>query len=93
MRPLVALLAAATLGGAHTVAAQTTPAPAGSFVLSAGTDVLGRDFGDATPGIAAHAGYERRIGGVGSPSTGMVTVRSEPSRRTRVLRKTRRRAA
>ena len=63
-RPLM-LLAAATLCGTPAVA-QTTQAPsqpAGRFILSAGTDALARDFGDATPGIAAHAGYERRIGG------------------------------
>lgn len=35
---------------------------AGRFFLSGGTDALGRDFGDAAPGIAAHAGYERRVG-------------------------------
>jgi hypothetical protein len=44
-----------------------SPQPRGAFVLSAGADGLGRDFGDAAPGIAAHAGYERRIGGARSP--------------------------
>src|SRR3712207_898230 len=65
----VLLFAAATLCGAPAVAqtAQSLTLPAGRFVLSAGTDALGRDFGDATPGIAAHAGYERRIGGAHSP--------------------------
>jgi hypothetical protein len=63
------LFAAATLWGVPAVAqtAQAPSQPAGRFVLSAGTDALGRDFGDATPGIAAHAGYERRIGGPLSP--------------------------
>lgn len=65
MRPVV-LLAAATLAAAHAAAAQT-PAPAGRFLLSVGTDALGSDFGTSTPGIAAHGGYERRIGGAGSP--------------------------
>jgi opacity protein-like surface antigen len=65
----VALFAAATLAGMPAVAqtAQAPNLPAGRFVLSAGTDALGRDFGDATPGIAAQAGYERRIGGMRSP--------------------------
>jgi hypothetical protein len=61
----IVLVVAATLCGADAVA-QTTQAPgqpAGRFILSAGTDALGRDFGDATPGIAAHAGYELRMGG------------------------------
>jgi hypothetical protein len=69
LRPAV-LAATATLC-ATPVAAQTpappATAPAGAFVFSAGTDALGRDFGDATPGLAAHAGYERRIGGARSP--------------------------
>jgi len=47
--------------------AATAPPSKSAFVLSAGTDVLGRDFGDATPGLSGHAGYERRIGGAGSP--------------------------
>ena len=61
----VVLFAAATLCAAP-VAAQTTQTPSqpsGRFILSAGTDPLARDFGDATPGIAAQAGYERRLGG------------------------------
>jgi hypothetical protein len=59
------LFAAATLCAAPAVAqtTQTPSQPAGRFILAAGTDPLARDFGDATPGIAAHAGYERRIGG------------------------------
>jgi hypothetical protein len=63
------LFAAATLCGTSAVA-QTAPTPtqpAARFILSAGTDALARDFGDATPGIAAHAGYERRLGGPRSP--------------------------
>ncbi|MFN2563899.1 MAG: hypothetical protein ABR499_02650, partial [Gemmatimonadaceae bacterium] len=65
----VVLFVAATLCGAPAVAqtAQAPSQPAARFILSAGTDALGRDFGDATPGIAAHAGYERRIGGPRSP--------------------------
>jgi hypothetical protein len=61
----VVLFAAATLCGTPAIAqtAQAPSQPAGRFILSAGTDPLARDFGDATPGIAAHAGYERRIGG------------------------------
>jgi hypothetical protein len=61
----VVLVAAATLGGAPAVAqtAQAPRQPAGSVILSVGTDPLARDFGDAAPGIAAHGGYERRIGG------------------------------
>jgi hypothetical protein len=68
LRPVV-LFVAAMLSGAPAVA-QTTQAPsqpAGRFILSAGTDALGRDFGDATPGIAAHVGYELRMGGPTSP--------------------------
>jgi opacity protein-like surface antigen len=68
LRPL-ALVGAATLCATPAVA-QTTHAPsqpAGRFIVSAGTDALARDFGDASPGIAAHAGYERRIGGARSP--------------------------
>ena len=63
------LVAAATLSAAPAVA-QTPQAPsqrAGRFILSAGTDALAQDFGDATPGIAAHAGYEHRIGRPLSP--------------------------
>ncbi len=62
-------VAAATLCAAPAVAqtAQTPSQPAGRFIFSAGTDALARDFGDATPGIAAHGGYERRIGGPLSP--------------------------
>lgn len=68
LRPL-ALVAVATLGAAPAIAqtVQTPSQPAGRFILSAGTDALGRDFGDASPGIAAHGGYERRIGGRFSP--------------------------
>ena len=74
MRPAVTL-AAALLAGAHAAAAQTAsppaaptaPPPPGSFLLSVGTDALGSDFGSSTPGIAAHGGYERRIGGARSP--------------------------
>jgi hypothetical protein len=47
--------------------AQSPSQPAGRFILSAGTDALGRDIGDVTPGIAAHGGYERRVGGPLSP--------------------------
>ena len=65
------LLTAATLCGApalaQTAQAPTPGQPANRFSVSAGTDALGRDFGDATPGIAAHGGYERRIGGPLSP--------------------------
>ncbi len=64
LRPLV-LFAAAILCAAPAVA-QTTQAPsqpASRFIVAGGTDILGREFGDATPGIAAHGGYERRIGG------------------------------
>ena len=50
-----------------TLASDASPRRAGAFFLSAGTDGLGRDFGDATPGLAAHAGYERRLGGARSP--------------------------
>jgi hypothetical protein len=65
----IVLFAAATLCGAPAVAqtAQAPSQPAGRFILSAGTDALARDFGDAAPGIAANAGYERRIGPPGSP--------------------------
>ena len=65
----VALVVGAVLFGAPAVAqtAQRPSQPANRFIISAGTDALGRDFGDATPGIAAHAGYERRIGGQSSP--------------------------
>src|SRR5687768_1870537 len=61
----VVIFAAATLCAAPAVAqtTQTARQPAGRFIVSAGTDALARDFGDATPGIAAHGGYERRIGG------------------------------
>ncbi len=68
LRPLV-LFAAAILCAAPAVA-QTTQAPsqpASRFIVAGGTDILGREFGDATPGIAAHGGYERRIGGRLSP--------------------------
>ena len=73
------LVAAATLAGTPALAqsaAEPAPSPApspapprraGAFFLSVGTDALGHDLGDATPGIAAHAGYERRIGGARSP--------------------------
>jgi hypothetical protein len=65
----VVLFVAATLCAAPAVAQtpQTPSQRAGRFILSAGTDALGRDFGDAAPGIAAHGGYERRIGGPLSP--------------------------
>ncbi len=65
----IVLFAPAMLCGAPALA-QTTQGsgqPAGRLILSAGTDALARDFGDATPGISAHAGYERRIGGPLSP--------------------------
>jgi hypothetical protein len=63
------LFAAAILCGTSAIAqtAQAPSQPAGRFILSAGTDALARDFGDATPGISAHAGYERRMGGARSP--------------------------
>ena len=68
----IVLVAAAALCGAPATAqtpqlGQTPSQPAGRFIVSIGTDALGRDFGDVTPGIAAHAGYERRIGGPLSP--------------------------
>jgi hypothetical protein len=65
----VLLVAAAMLVAAPAAAqtAQSPREPAGRFILSAGTDALGREFGDATPGIAAHGGYERRVGGPLSP--------------------------
>jgi opacity protein-like surface antigen len=67
----VMLFAAATVCGAPAIAQTAQDAatrqPVGRFILSAGTDALARDFGDAAPGIAAHAGYERQIGGTGSP--------------------------
>jgi hypothetical protein len=68
----IVLVAAVALYGAPSVAqqsdlGQTPRQPAGRFILSAGTDALGRDFGDAAPGIAGHVGYERRIGGQRSP--------------------------
>jgi opacity protein-like surface antigen len=71
-----AFFAAVTLGAAP-LAAQTAGAPvgaapaglqarAGAFVTSVGTDALARDAGVAALGVAAHAGYERRVGGPGS---------------------------
>jgi hypothetical protein len=65
----IVIFAAATLCGAPVVAqtVQAPTQPAGRFILSAGTDALARDFGDAAPGVAAHGGYERRIGGPHSP--------------------------
>ncbi len=52
---------------AHGPRAPLASQSAGRFILSVGGDAVARDFGDATPGIAAHAGYERRIGGARSP--------------------------
>jgi hypothetical protein len=62
----VVFVAAVTLC-AGSAFAQTASQPAARFIVSAGTDALARDFGDAAPGIAAHAGYERRVGGPLSP--------------------------
>jgi hypothetical protein len=38
------------------------PAPAGRFLLGGGADLLATERGPATPGLALHAGYERRLG-------------------------------
>jgi len=58
------LFAAATVCATPAVA-QTAPTlriPTGRLLAAVGTDPLARDFGDAAPGIAGHAGYERRVG-------------------------------